>query len=151
MNNLGKLGEDLACGYLVEKGFTIMGRNWKISWGELDIIAQKKFTLLNKISWILASVFRQKLFNRAGFFGRDKTIHFVEVKALAAGSAFFPEDHVDFKKQEKLRKLAQVWLAQHKFPQTFPHQIDVIAVTIGRAGEKPLIHYIPNAVEDVLK
>ncbi len=38
-SGLGKLGEDLACKYLVEKGFKVVERNFKKPWGELDIIA----------------------------------------------------------------------------------------------------------------
>lgn len=40
--DLGELGEKIACEYLVEKGFNILGKNWRISFGEIDIIAKKK-------------------------------------------------------------------------------------------------------------
>lgn len=37
----GKLGESLACDYLIKKGYTILNRNWsKPRWGEIDIIAK---------------------------------------------------------------------------------------------------------------
>ena len=38
---LGDLGEKIACEYLVGKGFKILGKNWRISFGEIDIIARK--------------------------------------------------------------------------------------------------------------
>ncbi len=38
-SELGKLGEDKACEYLVDKGFKIIERNYGKPWGELDIIA----------------------------------------------------------------------------------------------------------------
>lgn len=105
--DLGKYGEDLACEYLVNKGYKILCRNYRINFGEIDIIAQKK----------------QKLFG-----GNDKTIHFVEVKALSKNSAFCPEDHVDYRKRDKYRKLVEIWLAKNKFTQDYPCQVDIIAV-----------------------
>lgn len=35
----GKLGEDIACKYLVRKGYKIIERNHRQTWGEIDIIA----------------------------------------------------------------------------------------------------------------
>ena len=52
----GQLGEDIACKYLISKGFTIIERNYRKKWGEIDIVSQKS--------------------------GR---IHFVEVKASLGG------------------------------------------------------------------
>src|SRR3990167_380457 len=38
-SEIGKLGEDIACEYLINKGFKIIERNFRKPWGELDIIA----------------------------------------------------------------------------------------------------------------
>ena len=68
---LGNLGEKLACEYLVKKGLKILGRNDRINFGEIDIVARKKW----------------KFFSRAA-----RPIHFVEVKTiLAANGDFFPD------------------------------------------------------------
>lgn len=40
-NKLGKLGEDLACNYLIASGYTILERNWHHQKAEVDILAQK--------------------------------------------------------------------------------------------------------------
>ena len=45
-NVLGKKGEDLACSYLEEQGYTILHRNWRWRKLELDIIAEKDNTLV---------------------------------------------------------------------------------------------------------
>lgn len=64
---LGDLGEKLACEYLVKNGYKIIGRNYRISFGEIDIIAWKKCGLFSK---------------------KDKTVHFVEVKTLSREGDF---------------------------------------------------------------
>jgi len=45
-NELGKLGEQLAANYLIEKGFRIKEKNWRFKKAEVDIIAQKGETLI---------------------------------------------------------------------------------------------------------
>ena len=44
--NTGKLGEDIAAKYLGNKGYKILTRNYRKPWGEIDIIAEKKGTLV---------------------------------------------------------------------------------------------------------
>ena len=39
-NDLGKIGEDLAVQYLMDKGYKILERNWRNRHKEIDIIAQ---------------------------------------------------------------------------------------------------------------
>ena len=53
-SEIGKLGENLACEYLKNKGYWVIERNFRRPWGELDIVARQK----------------------------DGTLVFVEVKAL---------------------------------------------------------------------
>ena len=40
-NDTGKWGEDMAADMLVEQGFTILERNWRLNKLEIDIIARK--------------------------------------------------------------------------------------------------------------
>jgi len=37
----GDLGESIACRFLINKGFSIVERNYLKKWGEIDIIAKK--------------------------------------------------------------------------------------------------------------
>ncbi len=41
----GRSGEDRAVAYLQAHGFTILARNWRTRWGEIDIIACRGATL----------------------------------------------------------------------------------------------------------
>lgn len=127
----GKLGEDLACEYLVKKGFKILERNCVLFCGEIDIIVRKGGGL---------------------FKGNDKTIHFVEVKTLQGfypegSEGFFPEQRVDYKKQNKYKRLAEIWLSKNKMPENTPCQMDIIAVSMSGTDNKPDIVLFENVVE----
>lgn len=129
---VGDKGESIACEYLVKKEYEILGRNYRIKFGEIDIIARKK----------------SKLF-RSLLFGGDKTIHFIEVKTIIGNEKnFFPEEKVDRRKRQKLRRLAEIWLDKNKFPQDQPCQIDVIGVIMDDIGEEPEIRHFENVVEN---
>lgn len=45
-HEIGKLGEDLACKYLQDKGYKILERNFEARQGEIDIIAKDKNELV---------------------------------------------------------------------------------------------------------
>ncbi|OGZ74896.1 MAG: hypothetical protein A3A12_03555 [Candidatus Staskawiczbacteria bacterium RIFCSPLOWO2_01_FULL_43_17b] len=62
---------------------------------------------------------------------------------------FFPEERVDYKKQRKLRNMAQIWLQKNNYPQDIPYQIDVIGILVNEATRNAKLHYFPNAVQDV--
>lgn len=92
-SQLGNLGEDIACQYLVEKGFKIIGRNYRKPWGEIDIIAKSP----------------------------DKTLVFVEVKTMQtsgdsannSAKSLMPEDQLTTAKLQKLQKTSQLYAGQY--------------------------------------
>jgi putative endonuclease len=83
-NELGKEGEEMAARWLTEKGYTLLHRNWRHSYHELDIVATK-----------------------------GKFLHFIEVKALHYSHIGHPEDSVTKKKFKNLQKAADEYLFQH--------------------------------------
>src|SRR3989344_115910 len=125
---LGDLGERIACEYLVKKGFKIVGKNYMISFGEIDIIAKKRWRL----------------------FKNDKTIHFIEVKTIIGNNnSFFPEERVDYKKQRKLKNLAQIWMEKNNLSENCPYQIDIIGISVNEITRNAKLHYFPNAVGEI--
>ena len=84
--NLGESGEDQAAFYLKNKGYTIVESNYKTVFGEIDIIAQDK-----------------------------KTIVFVEVKTKSNSSFGLPEEMVTQKKKEHLIRTVQWYLKENKY------------------------------------
>jgi putative endonuclease len=114
---LGENGEDLACEYLVQKGYKILCRNYWAKLGEIDIIARKKHKLFDFLIRKNSSTIS------------ERTIHFIEVKTLSESGVFHPEDHFDYKKQNKYRRLVEIWLNNNKYPLDYPCQVDLIAVS----------------------
>ena len=80
-NTVGTEGEDLAAGWLIEKGYEILHRNWRHSYFEIDIIALK-----------------------------NKMLHFVEVKCRNASPFGYPEDSVTKKKFKHLQRAADEFI-----------------------------------------
>jgi len=80
-NELGKDGEELATKWLKEKGYSILHRNWRHSYYELDIVALK-----------------------------NKMLHFIEVKTLNNSPFGHPEDSVTKKKFKNLQRAADEFL-----------------------------------------
>ncbi|HLG70767.1 MAG TPA: YraN family protein [Chloroflexota bacterium] len=81
----GANGEQRAVDYLTRQGYTIVERNWRTSFGELDIVAREKQELV-----------------------------LVEVRTLEAPHVGFPEESVGAHKQRQLAKLATAYVQQAK-------------------------------------
>jgi putative endonuclease len=106
---LGQRAEELVATRLSAAGWTIVERNARSRYGELDLIALDGAALV-----------------------------FVEVKAGRADSAFGPERpilSVDFPKQRRVRRLAAAWLAERRdLPRYAQIRFDAVGVTFDRAG-----------------
>lgn len=102
---LGSKGEELAVQYLKKKGYKVIERNYRCQWGEIDLIARDKETLI-----------------------------FVEIKARSSSGFGLPQEAVDRFKQEKLIQVAKVYMAEHRLQETIPARFDVVAVHLTPAG-----------------
>lgn len=106
----GRQGEDIATAYLLEKGYSLVQRNWRCSSGELDIIVQDADLLV-----------------------------FVEVRARHNRRFGTPEESITPTKQAKLIELAHAYLQEHPAFEETPWRIDVIAIQLG-AGLPQINH-----------
>lgn len=82
----GSLGEDAIAKYMVRKGFTIIDRNWKTKWCEIDIIAS-----------------------------REDRVHFVEVKYRRSDAFGDGLAAITPKKLRQMRFAAELWLTNHPY------------------------------------
>lgn len=99
---LGKSGEDLAARYLIQKNYQIIERNFRSKLGEIDIIARQ-----------------------------GKTLIFCEVKTRLSSSYGHPFEAVTTNKQNKIRKVAELYLvkAKNTLHNYDSIRFDVISVT----------------------
>lgn len=100
-SSLGINGEELAASFLVDRGYTILDRNWNLHKGyELDIVAEK-----------------------------DGEIVFVEVKTRSQHILASPEDAVDAKKIRRICIAADHYVKQFQIDKYF--RFDIIAIILG--------------------
>jgi len=116
---LGFLAEGIARHYLIKKGYKILAANYKMNFGEIDIIAQK-----------------------------DDMVVFTEVKAnIKLYEGLEPELRVDYKKQNKLIKLATAYMLNKKMTDT-GWRLDIISVVFDSENKKAHIKHFKNAVNN---
>jgi len=107
---LGKIGEDLAAGYLQNYGYVILGRNWRCARVELDIIARDKNTLI-----------------------------FCEVKTRRSISHGYPSEAITALKLEHIRTAALHWLAQNRNSYSGV-RFDLVSVLYGYDESSKISH-----------
>ncbi len=107
---LGAHGEDLAVAHLIAAGLIVLDRNWRCSFGELDIVAREGAVLV-----------------------------FGEVKTRRSTAFGDPAEAVDWRKARKLRQLAGQWLTDHD-QHAREVRFDVIAVLAGGGSPPSVRH-----------
>ena len=107
-NDLGALGEDIACKFLINKGFKIIERNHWRKWGEIDIVAC----------------------------ATSGEVHFVEVKSTGRDYTrstplddWRPEDMLHYNKMERLKTVIQTYILENDVEDWV---FDVIIVYINK-------------------
>lgn len=127
-NIIGSLGEDIACKFLTSKGFSVIQKNYRKKWGEIDIIAEK-----------------------------DHVIHFVEVKSISRTSGFvnmnksdsadefMPEENIHPWKIKRLLRTINSYLSEKHLRDTDTEwQLDALIVVINRGEKKAHVRVIEN-------
>ena len=115
-NLLGPWGEALAADYLRKQGYQIVGANYRCRFGEIDLSAQK---------------------------GRYLVL--VEVK-LRAGSGFAEaREYVDYRKQERLRSAALLYLSQRETELQPRFDVVEIYAPQGLDTKRPTYNHLENA------
>ena len=115
---IGAFGEDFTVKYLKKQGYKILERNFHSRFGEIDIIASKK-----------------------------DVIAFVEVKTRGENAIYSPREAVDFYKQQKCVKTAQMYLVQNSVE--LQPRFDVSEILLEKREDSKLKvkehNYIENA------
>jgi len=113
---LGKEGEELAASHLARRGYTILERNFRTRFGEIDLVARK-----------------------------DDFLVFVEVRTRRGRSFGIPEESITPNKREHLIAAAEEYLQIHDLADAL-WRIDLAAVELDRSGRLRRFQVIENAV-----
>ena len=114
---LGRRGEEFAAKKLKSKGYKILETNYRTRSGEIDIVAEKK-----------------------------KTLVFVEVRTKASTAYGTPEQSISATKQSHMAATAYEYL-QANNAEDRDWRIDFVAVEFGPDGKPSRLDIIENAVE----
>lgn len=120
---IGSLGEDIAVKYLINKGFSIILRNYREKWGEIDIICVK-----------------------------NGVTHFVEVKSVSritpedhgSNDLHRPEDNLHGNKAKRLRRVIETYLASNITDNDFV--CDLITVKIDSSSKIAKVSHIQDII-----
>lgn len=96
---LGARGEALAWNFLRKRGYSILEKNYRTRFGEVDIIAEK-----------------------------EGVVVFLEVKTRRDHQFGFPEESVDWRKREKLTRVAEAYLQTSRLEHR-PARFDILSIT----------------------
>jgi putative endonuclease len=121
---LGNMGEDIACGFLSNKGFLIMDRNYLRKWGELDIVAK-----------------------------RGEELHFFEVKSVtyfgnhgnAVNKGHQPEDNVHGLKRRRIGRMIETYVYDKSHTQT-EFYFHVICVYMDMNTRRARVKWLKNII-----
>jgi putative endonuclease len=121
----GNLGEDIACKYLQKKGYSIVQRNYRKVWGEIDVIAL-----------------------------RNEIMHFVEVKSIIWTEASTgepsvrPEELANRSKLAKVARTAALYMDAKNDAREY--QVDVLSVILDTERKTARCCFFEQAIEGLL-
>jgi putative endonuclease len=121
---LGRWGESLAGDYLLKKGYSLIARNVRTPYGEIDLVAQQVSETDE----------------------HETVTVFVEVKTRTSKTFGYPEEAITPRKQNNLISAAQHYLQEHP-DLSDDWRIDVIAIE-RYSDRSPIINHFENALQE---
>jgi putative endonuclease len=112
---LGRKAEEAAVEYIIQQGYIILERNCRFNEGEIDIIAEHQGELV-----------------------------FIEVRSRQGSVYGYPQETVNYKKQQKLKRLAHHYLKIKKAWNRIC-RFDVIGILFDEEGKIKSLELISNA------
>ncbi len=124
-NTVGRKGEDIACRFLMKRGYKIMERNYLKKFGEIDIVVEK-----------------------------GKKISFIEVKAVSSETLanvsdetlrHRPEENIHQKKIMSLRRVIETYCIEREMGEA-EWNFGIITVRISDKERKARVTFMPDII-----
>jgi putative endonuclease len=119
-NQIGKMGEEKACKFLIKNKYNLLERNYWQKFGEIDIIARAP----------------------------DQTLVFIEVKTLLIKNRIWeerrsPEDNFTTHKYEKVKRMCEFFAARYEalIDDERGWRLDLVAIEFFDDGRFLIRHY----------
>lgn len=128
---LGRKGEEIACGYLVDKDYQILGQNFWRPFGEIDIIT--KFRGQTLVFVEVKTIHRSGQTTLPDLCQNSTRSGQVPAKPNREQEDYIePEDNLTAAKLAKLRKICEWYVLCHPslVDQRYGWRIDLLALTI---------------------
>lgn len=134
---IGKIGETLACQYLLDKGYKILETNRRVNnFGEIDIIAVDPMAVLAFIEVKTMRMFHVKQCGNTA----------IQNKAIGT---ILPEDQITVAKYKRMARAAQICAGLPEFKKHIDEKrgwrIDVIAIILCDTS-KPILRHYENVI-----
>jgi putative endonuclease len=112
---IGDYGEDIACKFLISKGYKIIDKNFRNRFGEIDLICFK-----------------------------NNVLTFTEVKTRYYSNYGLPKEAVNFNKRKNIILLSKFFISNNNFKDFFI-RFDVIEVFLNMNSDSCKINFIKDA------
>ncbi len=127
---IGELGENIACRYLINKGYKIKERNYTKKYGEIDIIASKsKIIYFIEIKSVSCEI------------TEDSVIHETNLRFRIR-----PEENLHQAKLKRLHNTIGTYLAEKLISESTPWQLDLVCVYLDVKTKKAKVVQIENII-----
>ena len=126
-NEVGRIGERVACRFLVKRGFEVLEQNYLKKWGEVDIVA-KKGGILRFVE--VKTVSRENI--------KD-----VSRETLAQDR---PEEMVHQWKLKRLYRAINSYLLENNVSRETMWQLDIAAVFLDAQNKQARVRFTENVI-----
>jgi putative endonuclease len=121
-NEIGRVGEKVAEEYLISKGHTILSRNYRKPYGEIDIVSKKgnlvRFVEVKSVSW--------------------------ETGKAASEEGYRPEENVHPAKVKRMIRVIDTYIREKNIESEW--QFDVIAVYLDEKTKTAKVRFLENII-----
>ncbi len=134
-NDTGALGEDIACKFLVQQGFTIIERNYWRKWGEIDIISRDTSGVIHFVEVKSTG----KSYKMASRYTCNSSVNIREESC----DDWQPEEMIHTRKLQRLRRVIQTYILEHNVDEWI---FDVMIVYINKRTRMARCKYIKDII-----